>query len=76
LYWIPETLAVIQAVREWRTRGLECYFSIDAGPNVHVLTTPDAAQETEARLCALPAVRDLIVSKVGGCARRSAEHLF
>ncbi|MCA1553283.1 MAG: diphosphomevalonate decarboxylase, partial [Chloroflexi bacterium] len=76
LYWTPETLAVMRAVREWRAAGLACYFSIDAGPNVHVITVPDAASETEIQLRALPEVHDLIRCKVGAGAHRSGEHLF
>ncbi len=37
LYWAPETVAILQAVRRWRRDGLEAYCTIDAGPNVHVL---------------------------------------
>lgn len=36
-YWLPKTLDIILAVREWRDSGLEAYFTIDAGPNVHII---------------------------------------
>ena len=36
-YWQPGTLALIQAVQAWRRQGLEAYFTIDAGQNVHLL---------------------------------------
>ena len=35
-YWSPETLAVIQAVQMWRAGGLPVYFTLDAGPSVHL----------------------------------------
>jgi len=44
LYWAPGTLAVMQAVQAWRRGGLPCYFSIDAGPNVHVFALPEQFQ--------------------------------
>ena len=37
IYWTAGTLAVIRAVYGLRQRGIEAYFTIDAGPNVHVL---------------------------------------
>lgn len=37
LYWLPETLEVMHAVQEMRTQGVAAYFTIDAGPNVHVI---------------------------------------
>jgi diphosphomevalonate decarboxylase len=76
LYWSPATVALIHAVREWRQAGLACYFSIDAGPNVHVITTPDAASETAQRLRALPSVAGLIDCMVGPGAQRSDANLF
>lgn len=36
-YWQPATMGLIQAVQRWRRDGLEVYFTIDAGPNVHLL---------------------------------------
>jgi diphosphomevalonate decarboxylase len=36
-YWAPGTLRVIYKVIEIRERGRECYFTLDAGPNVHVI---------------------------------------
>jgi diphosphomevalonate decarboxylase len=45
LYWQPGTMQVLHAVRDWRERGLRCWFTIDAGPNVHILThSQDAAR--------------------------------
>ena len=37
LYWQPATLAVMHAVQEWRGQGLAACYTIDAGPNVHVI---------------------------------------
>lgn len=36
-YWQPATMRLIQAVQGWRRAGLPVYFTIDAGPNVHLL---------------------------------------
>ena len=45
IYWTAGTLEVIRAVYGLRKRGVEAYFTIDAGPNVHVLTLKkDAAR--------------------------------
>jgi diphosphomevalonate decarboxylase len=76
LYWAPGTLAVMQAVQTWRRGGLPCYFSIDAGPNVHVLALPEHAVEVANRLRALLVVVDLIDCRVGPGAQRTESHLF
>lgn len=36
-YWSPESLKVMQLVRLARQKGLPCYFTMDAGPNVKIL---------------------------------------
>jgi diphosphomevalonate decarboxylase len=37
LYWAPQTLTILHAVRAWRRQGLGAWFTLDAGPNVHIL---------------------------------------
>ena len=65
LYWLPGTLAVMHAVRGWRREGIPAYFTIDAGPNVHVITLPEHADEVQARLAAMPEVKETIVCRTG-----------
>jgi len=36
-YWLPDSLELILAVQQWRRNGLEVYFTLDAGPSVHLL---------------------------------------
>ena len=36
-YWNAESMLAMDAVRNLRESGLECYFTMDAGPNVKVL---------------------------------------
>ena len=36
-YWLPRTMEVMQTVWELRKKGTEVYFTMDAGPNVHLL---------------------------------------
>jgi diphosphomevalonate decarboxylase len=64
-YWHPATLAVMQAVRGWRAGGLPACFTIDAGPNVHVLTTAESAAEVERRLRSLPGVLKILTARPG-----------
>jgi diphosphomevalonate decarboxylase len=76
LYWLPPTVAVLQAVRAWRQDGLAVYFSLDAGPNVHCFCEADAARDVEGRLRAVDGVEDVMVSGPGGGVRQVEYHLF
>ena len=68
-YWYAGTLSVIHAVRGWREQGLQAYFTIDAGPNVHVICAAADRDEVQRRLAALPGVQFTIANGVGAGAR-------
>lgn len=76
LYWLPATVAVLRAARAWRDGGLEVYFTIDGGPNVHCLCQAGAAGEVEKRLKAVPGVQEVVVSGPGAGVRSVDWHLF
>ena len=69
LYWEGASLSIMKCVPEWRADGLHAFFTFDAGPNAHVLTTLESASEVERRLRAIEGVRDVLRSAPGGAAR-------
>jgi len=73
IYWQPATLAVMQAVIAWRRRGTPVCFTIDAGPNVHVITPGDHSSRVIADLIQIPGVSKVLVSRPGGGVRLSNE---
>jgi diphosphomevalonate decarboxylase len=75
-YWTPATMEVIRAVQGWRREGLPVFFTVDAGPNVHLICEASNAAQVEARVRQLPGVLDVLVSGPGGPARTVDEHLF
>lgn len=66
LYWLPGTLAVMAAAAGWRKAGLPVCYTIDAGPNVHVLTLAAHAEEVSTRLQTLPGVLQVLQASPGG----------
>lgn len=72
-YWNAGTMAVIHALQRWRNEGLFGYFTIDAGPNVHVICMQADALEIERRLQALPEVTFTIRNGPGAGARVVAD---
>jgi diphosphomevalonate decarboxylase len=77
LYWQPGTLAILSAVQHWREEdGLPVYFTIDAGPNVHLICEADIAPEIESRLAQIDAVESVITSRPGPGPQVMDEHLF
>lgn len=69
-YWLPPTLAIMEAVRHWREReGLQVCYTLDAGPNVHCICVRKDAERVSERLRALSEVLDVLVAAPGGASR-------
>ena len=61
-YWTPETLRVMLAVGDWRNEGISCYFTIDAGPNVHVICPAGDADTVQRKLRRISGVNKIILN--------------
>jgi len=68
-YWKPATLAVMEAVRSWRNDGLPVAYTIDAGPNVHVICPQPEMAQVAALMREIPGVLDVLQARAGGPAR-------
>ncbi len=68
-YWKPATLTVMEAVRSWRADGLQVAYTIDAGPNVHVICPQSEMNTVKSLLRQISAVNQVLSATVGGPAR-------
>lgn len=58
-YWQPTSVAIMQAVPEWRRNGLQVCYTLDAGPNVHCICNRIDAEEVSNRLRDISGVLDI-----------------
>jgi len=68
-YWLPATMSVMLEVSRWHKTGIPVCYTIDAGPNVHVLCESEHAGEISKQLTSLPGVLEILNSHPGGAAR-------
>ena len=68
-YWLPETITIMQLVRNWRESGLPAFYTIDAGPNVHVICAKSYQEEVTRKLYGVPGVQEVINAGIAGPAR-------
>ncbi len=68
-YWNGATMEIIQATQRWRAEGLPVYFTIDAGPNVHLICEAAHEAAVVAQAGQIPDVKEIISSGPGGPAR-------
>ena len=70
LYWQPGTIALIHALRRWRAEGGPIgYFTMDAGPNVHVIARRHDAATLQEKILAVEGVQETLLCGVGPGAR-------
>lgn len=75
-YWNGTTMEIIRAAREWHDEGLPVYFTIDAGPNVHLICEAKDEKIVSKKASEIIGVQQIIVSKPARGARTVIEHLF
>ena len=68
-YWQPESLAIMQAVKSWQVEGLPVTYTLDAGPNVHVICRQEALDEVLTRLRQMPGLINVLKGGPAGPAR-------
>jgi diphosphomevalonate decarboxylase len=64
-YWKPASLSVMNAVRKWRSDGLPACYTVDAGPNVHVICPETEAHIVDNRLREIKGVENVLVARAG-----------
>lgn len=68
-YWKPASLGVMNAVRQWRSEGLPVCYTVDAGPNVHVICPETEARVVDEKLREIEGVTNVLVARAGGAAK-------
>ena len=68
-YWKPASMDVMDCVRQWRAEGMQVCYTVDAGPNVHVLCPGPEAATVEKRLREIRGVSNVLVARAGGPAK-------
>ena len=76
VYWNEGTIKLIHKVGEWRKRGVKCYFTIDAGPQVKILCEKKELKEIVKELKKMAEIENIIITKPGPSPRIVKNHLF
>lgn len=74
LYWAPGSVGLMNAVRTWRADGMDVCATLDAGANVHCITTSEDADKVEALIRSQEGVLDILRGTPGPGARLSEVH--
>lgn len=75
-YWNEGTKSVMNAVSEWRRQGVPVYFTIDAGPNIHLICEDTEVLEVIKRVRSMQGVESIITNSVSTGTHCVDTHLF
>ena len=64
-YWELQTLEVMRAVRNWRGQGIPVGYTLDAGPNVHVICLSSDYEKIKHNLEQMSFIQRVIIAKPG-----------
>ncbi len=75
-YRTKKTMEIINAVQKWREEGLMVFFTIDAGPNVHLICQGKDETKVISKIKEFDKGLKLIINKPSTGARIINKHLF
>lgn len=76
IYWTSGTLRLMKLVQEWRKEGLEVYFTINTGQDIHLICEDRNKEAIQEKLHNLDFVREVIMNSPAQGARITDKHLF
>ncbi len=65
MYWEPATINIMKAIPEWRQQGIEVCYTLDAGPNIHVISRQPFVNDLLELLKEKPGIEQIFVAPVG-----------
>lgn len=76
IYWQPETVKLMKLVKKWRDGGLEVYFTINTGQDIHLIIEEKNRNKLVNRLKDVKEVKKIIINQPSVGARLTEKHLF
>jgi diphosphomevalonate decarboxylase len=65
IYWNKTTIELIHVIQELRRSGFPVYFTIDAGPQIKVITLPSSQNDLQEKFSNIPGIQKIIATKLG-----------
>ena len=76
IYWLPGTLKVMHAVKRWRQKGLQVYFTVNTGQDIHLICQKKDTEKIVKKAEEISDVKKTIINYPSKGAHLIKEHLF
>ncbi|MBI4008685.1 diphosphomevalonate decarboxylase [Candidatus Roizmanbacteria bacterium] len=76
IYWLPKTVEIMLKVKQWRREGIDIYFTVNTGQNIHLIIEEKNKDNILKRLKEVSNITKIVVNKPAVGARLINNHLF
>ena len=76
IYWLPGTISVMKQVQKLRKEGIQVYFTVNTGQDVHIICQKKDADKVTSLIKKIPEVKKIITNSPSKGSRLSPDHLF
>ena len=76
IYWLPGTLRIMYAVKKWRQEGLQVYFTVNTGQDIHLICQKKDQELVVKKAKKISDVQNAIINYPSKGARIVPEDLF
>lgn len=76
IYWLPATVELMKEVKKWRSDGLEVYFTVNTGQDIHLIVEEKNTGQLIKRLKKIKKIKNIIINRPAIGARLTNKHLF
>jgi len=76
IYWQPETIILMKLVKKWRSEGLEVYFTVNTGQDIHLIVEEKNQEKLVKKLKEIKEVKKIITNQPAIGARLTEKYLF
>lgn len=76
IYWLPQSLYVMRSVKKWREEGLEVYFTVNTGQDVHIICQAKDKDVIASKIDTLKGILKVIPNTASVGTSIIQEHLF
>jgi len=76
IYWLPGTLKVMHAVKKWRQEGLQIYFTVNTGQDIHLICQRKDVAKVVKKAEEVSDVQETIINYCSKGARLISSNLF
>lgn len=76
IYWTPGTLNLMKLTYRWRTEGLEVYFTVNTGQDIHLIVEQKNVEKVKTKLKKIKEVKEIIMNTPSEGTRLINSHLF